>query len=499
MKDMKSKFASVEFKNSSIGLISQAVSIILLFLSRSVFINTLGIELLGINGTFASIVNALSLAELGFQSAIVYCLYTPLNEKDYKQVNDIINIIKRVYEGVAVFIFAASFVILPFLKFVLKDVEITNSIYVFFILQSLATSVSYILGYRRTLLYADQREYVSKIVDIICNLVFTICKIAVLLLLNNYYIYLILQIGQVMSSNAIIYFISSRKYAYLRKSEINKSLFSKIIKYVKDVFVARIAGYVYSSTDNIIVSTFIGATAVGILGNYGLVASNLKTLSSAILNPLTPIIGNMLAVENRKQNKKKLFENYTKIRFIIAIVLVVPMIVLMQDFITYYAGSKFLLTNKVVWLLAIDLYIHIVHSVTCDFINGEGLFRQERNIEITGAVMNIVSSIVLAHYIGLEGVLLGTVISQIFFWISRSWLVYNKILETCKKEYLLYWIKNAGCVIYALIYYFVCLKIYLIIPANMNRLLKIMLGGISIETFGIINFIILLFYRKMKK
>ena len=78
---MKSKFASVEFKNSSIGLISQAVSIILLFLSRSVFINTLGIELLGINGTFASIVNALSLAELGFQSAIVYCLYTPLNEK----------------------------------------------------------------------------------------------------------------------------------------------------------------------------------------------------------------------------------------------------------------------------------------------------------------------------------------------------------------------------------------------------------------------------------
>lgn len=491
MKDMKSKFASVEFKNSSIGLISQAVSIILLFLSRSVFINTLGIELLGINGTFASIVNALSLAELGFQSAIVYCLYTPLNEKDYKQVNDIINIIKRVYEGVAVFIFAASFAILPFLKFVLKDVEITNSIYVFFILQSLATSVSYILGYRRTLLYADQREYVSKIVDIICNLVFTICKIAVLLLLNNYYIYLILQIGQVMSSNAIIYFISSRKYAYLRKSEINKSLFSKIIKYVKDVFVARIAGYVYSSTDNIIVSTFIGATAVGILGNYGLVASNLKTLSSAILNPLTPIIGNMLAVENRKQNKKKLFENYTKIRFIIAIVLVVPMIVLMQDFITYYAGDKYLLTNKIVWLFAIDLYIHIVHSVTCDFINGEGLFRQERNIEITGAVMNIVSSIVLAHYIGLEGVLLGTVVSQVFFWISRSWLVYKNILSTHKKEYFIYWIKNIGYVIYALICCIICLKIYRIIP-DMNILLKMVLGGIIIEFFCIVCAIIII-------
>lgn len=490
MRSIKSKFASVEFKNSSIGLLSQAISIVLLFVSRSVFIEMLGVQLLGINGTFTSILNALSLAELGFQSAIVYCLYGPLNQKDYEQVNDIINIIRRVYEGVAVFIIVASFVVLPFLQFVLKDVEITREIYIFFLLQSLATAASYILGYRRTILYADKKEYISKITDTVSNLLFTIGKIVILMVWQNYYLYLILQILQIFIANIIIYVISSRNYTYLKKKKINKELFQKVFDYVKDVFVGRIAGYIYSSTDNIVVSTLIGATTVGVLGNYSLVASNLKTLSSAMLNPLTPIIGNALAVESESKNKKKLFESYTKIRFVIAVLLVVPMVILIDDFVKMYAGQKYLLGSSITWLFAIDLYIHVVHSVCCDFINGEGVFKPERNIEIAGAVCNIVLSVILTFFIGLQGVLLGTVISQFLFWIGRSWLVYRRILQEEVKEYIRYALQNIIYFVILMLCFMVAKKLYAILP-QMSVWLKMICGGFLVEGICILLLLII--------
>ena len=64
--------------NSSIGFITQMVLLILQFFCRQIFLHYLSIEYLGISGTFTSLLDTLSLTELGFQTAIVYGLYTPL-------------------------------------------------------------------------------------------------------------------------------------------------------------------------------------------------------------------------------------------------------------------------------------------------------------------------------------------------------------------------------------------------------------------------------------
>lgn len=85
--------------NSSAGLISQVVTIVFQFVTRSIFLRYLGVELLGLNSTFASILSALALAELGFESAIIYSLYKPIKEQNHVEINKIVSIFCYVYRA----------------------------------------------------------------------------------------------------------------------------------------------------------------------------------------------------------------------------------------------------------------------------------------------------------------------------------------------------------------------------------------------------------------
>ena len=55
------------------------VDVVLSFVLRTYFIQSLGVNYLGISGLFSSILTVLSLMELGVGSAIAFCLYRPLS------------------------------------------------------------------------------------------------------------------------------------------------------------------------------------------------------------------------------------------------------------------------------------------------------------------------------------------------------------------------------------------------------------------------------------
>ena len=81
---MKSRIFN-SIRNTGYAFLSQGLSSILAFITRTVFINTLGRNYLGINGLFSDILTLLSLAELGVGTAIIYSMYKPFAEKDEKK------------------------------------------------------------------------------------------------------------------------------------------------------------------------------------------------------------------------------------------------------------------------------------------------------------------------------------------------------------------------------------------------------------------------------
>ena len=223
---MKNK---VVIKNSMIGILSQVMKILFTFLTRSLFVRYIGTELLGLNSTFTSVLSTLSVTEFGFQTAVAFSLYKPIHDKNEKDINDVMNIFKLVYRCIGIFFVIASIILLPFLKYIIKGIAINSTIYLFFLLQAAASACTYFLAYKRVILYADQKDYIAKFIDMVLNIIFNIFQCVSLALFKNYSFYLVLRIIQVVLSNVIINIYCSKNYSYLHRGKINPDKFKKII------------------------------------------------------------------------------------------------------------------------------------------------------------------------------------------------------------------------------------------------------------------------------
>ncbi len=472
-------------KNSSIGLISQAVTMLFTFVIRSLFIKYIGVELLGLNSTFSSVLTALSLAELGFQSAIVYNLYKPLHDNIIEEVNSIMNILKLIYRGVGFFLIIAVLLLTPFLKYIVTGIEITSEIYVYFWLQALASVCTYFLAYKRAILYAYQKEYISKIIDLFFSIILNIFQYIVLVKFKSYVGYLVLKVVQTYVSNLAIHFYCIKHYSYLHKTSLDKSKLMKILHDVRDIFASRVASFIYSSTDNLIISAFVSTISVGFFVNYTTITTSLKTLASSALSPIIPVLGNHLLEERDANKREKIFFLDTYVRYFIALMIVIPTGVLINDFITWWVGNEMVLSNSIVILLCMDFYIHFVHSASVDFINSAGLFGSDKYIEALGTACNIVTSLIFVKYFGIEGVLIGTVVSQVVFWIGRSIIVYKGCLHLGIRNYLRYWMKNLCYIIVAIVITEIVLILYKKIMI-VNVLIRFIVGGIVSEVIVVI-------------
>ena len=89
----------------------------------------------------------------------------------------------------------------------------------------------------------------------------------------------------------------------------------------------------------------------------------------------------------------------------------------------------------VVLLISLDVFISITSGPINELISVLGLFHYEKYLNAVGAAMNLISSIIFVQFIGVPGVLLGTVISQLFFWISKCILVFRKYFKDGMMEY----------------------------------------------------------------
>ena len=114
------------------GVGSQMLSILMGFFTRWMFIALLGKEYLGVSGLFTNVLSLLSLANLGFDTAIIYSLYKPLAEGNMVAVKGYMCVYKRVYRAVGAAVFVLGCILMPFLPHLIKGtVTIPENIYVF--------------------------------------------------------------------------------------------------------------------------------------------------------------------------------------------------------------------------------------------------------------------------------------------------------------------------------------------------------------------------------
>lgn len=425
-------------RNIGAGVIGQLISTAISFISRTIFIKCLGSSYLGVNGLFSNILSILSLAELGVGSAIIYNMYKPLAEKDKEKIIALMKFYEKSYRSIGIFIGLIGLIILPFLDFIIKDkLDIPNIslIYMLFLLDSV---VSYFFAYKRSILTADQKNYINVMNQQLFNIIKVILQIIILLMTKNFLLYLIIQIICTFISNLSISIKVDKMYPYLKDKnnyELDKESKTKIFKNVTALMCQKIGSVIVSGTDNILISSFVGVYSVGLYSNYSMIINIINSFLGQITTALTASIGNLNATE--KVNKaKEIFEITFFINNWIYSFCSICLLVLIDPFISIWIGNNFIMGKSVVFIIILNFFIKGMRQSTIMYSNTLGLFWQERYKSLIEAFINLVVSIVLLRKLGIVGVFLGTFISTMTtcFWFE-PYVVYKYGFKTSVLDY----------------------------------------------------------------
>jgi Na+-driven multidrug efflux pump len=115
-------------RNIIYGFLQIGVSQVFPFIVRTVLIYRLGVEYLGLNSLFSSILSVLSLMELGFGTAVVYSLYKPVAEGDVSQISAYLKYYRKIYRFVGLAILAVGLLVMPFLNVLVKDLSLPGGL-----------------------------------------------------------------------------------------------------------------------------------------------------------------------------------------------------------------------------------------------------------------------------------------------------------------------------------------------------------------------------------
>lgn len=421
------------------GVGSQIISILMGFFTRWMFIALLGKEYLGVSGLFTNVLSLLSLANLGFDTAIIYSLYKPLADGDVVSVKGYMHVYKRVYRVVGATVFVLGCILMPFLPHLIKGtVTIPENIYTIYLLFLFQSASSYFFSYKQSLLTASQQNRVISLYHSIFMVLRNIGEMAVLFFFHAYIPTLICIIVFQLAENAWIARVTDKRFPFLTDSsagEISVDQKQALKENVKSLFLYKISGTIISSTDNILISKFQGLASVGLYSNYVYIVDVIRTFLSYIFYSMTASIGNYNATESKDANEK-MFYNLLFASFWLYGFTGICLGVLLNPFISLWIGEDYLLPSWTVFIIIVNYYTAGVQYASTTYREVTGLFKVGKYRPLIAALINLVVSIILAYPLGISGILLGTIISRVcvYFWFD-PYIIHKKLFNRKLKYY----------------------------------------------------------------
>lgn len=436
------------FYNILAGIAGTILSSILAFMVRTIFIRVLGETYLGFNGLYTNILTVLSLAELGVGSSIAYMMYKPLAEKNEEKLAQVVQFYRKIYRVIGVVILVLGLCLVPFLPLIVNFENTENLNYIALYLLYLADTVSTYLffAYKRGVLVADQKVYISNIFDLIITTILSILQIITLLIFRNFYIYIILKIAKNLILNLVTSLKVDRMYPSIHKFQeipsLPKSERQLVWKNVYATSIRQIFNELMNSTDSIVISVILGIVMVGKYSNYAYILSFVYIFFGGIFNPIQASIGN-LSLSASLDKKNEIFNRLRFVNFFFLSFCSSCFLVLVNPFINFWIGGTYTLSFSGVIAIVGMLFVRQTGNCTAIFRLGEGYFRDYHFSPLIAGVLNLVASVILVNNIGIAGVFVGTMIGFGFqFVIVDTIVTYKKVLRRPLSEFYLKWLQT---------------------------------------------------------
>ena len=409
-------------RNIKFGTIGLIISYISNFIVRKIFIVFLSIEYLGLSGLFSNILTMFSLAELGVGAAIGYSLYKPLAFNETQKIQALIKLYRNAYILIGTLVLLVGFSFTPFLHFLMKDVPNIPYLYIIYWLYVINSSSSYFLGYKRTVLIADQKKYIDSIYFFGFQVLKHLLQILVLVVTRNYILFLVVMLVCTIGENLAITIRVHALYPYLKeKSEIplSRDEKGKIKRNIFALSFHKIGTVLVDGTDNILLVKFVSLASAGLYANYTMIKHAVGGIVDIVYSSITASIGN-LSAEKTAVGSKPVFDQLNFLSAWVYGFTAICLFALYNPFISLWLGDQYLFPQSIVFVISLNYYLLGMRKPVLTFKDSLGLFWYDRYKPLFEAGVNLLVSIVLARKIGIIGVLIGTTVSTLAtcFWIE---------------------------------------------------------------------------------
>jgi len=459
MASMKTRTENT-IRNIIFGVLNKIITLLFPFAIRTIIIYKLGAEYVGVGSLFTSILQVLSVTELGFASAITFALYEPIAKSNTQKIVDLIALLKTVYKIVGGIILILGLIVLPFVPHLIKgDVPVDVNIYILYLIYLTNTAVTYFaFGYQNSVLSAHQRYDVISKVNGVVEIVKGVVQIIVLLLTQNFYAYIIMLPVFSLIASVVINYISIRLYPELNvKTKYTLRGIGAIKKQLGGIAIGRLSLVCRNSFDSIVISALLGLTITAIYSNYYLILSSLTAFLSILVVSMSASVGNSLVTETMEKNE----HDHLKFDFYFMAIVgasTVCLFGLYQPFMELWVGEKLVFPYKTMILFCLYYYINNLSQVRSAYSEAAGLWWHFRYFSIAEMLANLGLNIGLGIWLGVDGILIATIITAFTCsFVAITLLTYKHLFKTSSAKYF---VNN---IIYGIVTIISCAAAFLII------------------------------------
>lgn len=426
-------------KNASTAMAARMVSILFGYVARIVLTRTLSVDLVGINGLLTNILGAMSLSEMGIDTALVYSLYAPLSKNDTEKQKSLLALYRKIYLVIALIVALIGAFMYPLLGLLLQqpyDVRNLPLVYALFILNS---SCTYICASRSLVFLADQRNYLNDYFYSVFLILQYVLQIVLLAATGNFYLYLLAQTLCNVLKNAASSLYAARRYPYLKgrpAGPVSGNEKSGIIRNTRAMLIHKIGLVIINNTDNLCLTFFSGLSAVAKYANYYLVIGSVRQICDNLVRSIAGSVGNLAAEED----KDKVYGVFRLTLFTVNWLYgfcAINLFAVLSTFIGISFGAHYVFSAPVTAFLCLNFYLNGIRQATLVFRDSLGLFWYDRYKTVAESLINLFMSILLALYVGTIGVFIGTTISivSVSMWVEPL-ILYHRYFKKPLSSYL---------------------------------------------------------------
>lgn len=434
-------------RNILFGGLLKLYQIIMPFVLRTCMIYFMGVEYLGLNSLFVSILQVLNLVELGVGNAMVYSMYKPISEADHPTLCALLRLYRSYYRIIGLLVAAIGLALLPLVPhLVAGSVPNGLNLQVLYLLNLCATVLSYwLFAYKTSLLQAHQRSDVVSKVMLLTNTVMYAVQIAVIVAIKDYYLYVIVTLAAQALTNIAGAVCATKLYPHLKPvGSLSKAQIALINQRIKDLFTSKMGGAVFGAGSTLVISAFLGLTSLAVYQNYYYIVTSVSSIVGVVFSACMAGIGNSIITETKEKN----FRDFGTFTFILIWVIgfcACCVLALCQPFMELWVGKDLMLEFFAVVCFTLYFFIYNMTSMLCTYKDAAGIWHEDRYRPLTTSVANIALSILLVIPLGIYGVALATPLSQAI--IGVPWLLRNLFTYLFATSMMKPYLKKLACYI----------------------------------------------------